>query len=204
MDACYSAATAIGSRVELLAAAAKDAQSSAQPEYSLTRALINCLSEQAGRPATVAYIHGKMLQDAERHKFSTTPIHAIMNRKPSITLTRLGHALPYQIPVPDDAELRVLITAKISHATQRLNKEEWRRYLTSNLPSFVEEMKVEIKAEGLFNSNSDVLLLSMPIYIYNVLKALGPYSFTALIASPNRLLKDPFLTNAPPGPIVGR
>lgn len=127
MDACrFSAATDKISRVEVLAtspvaaAVASSAQSSGELEYSLIR----------GRLAIVAYIHGMIVQHADKQKFSAAATHTITPRMASITLARMGETGPYDVAVPEEeeeeeAELRVLISVKMSQEAQLLDKDQW-------------------------------------------------------------------------------
>lgn len=66
-------------------------------------------------------------------------------------------------------KLNVLIFVKIQEGGETSAEEEWIRYMKTDLPSLVESIDVDMRCEGVYSSTSGLLLLSIPIEVYQCL-----------------------------------
>ncbi|KAF8535113.1 hypothetical protein BDD12DRAFT_782774, partial [Trichophaea hybrida] len=143
LDCCYASAAAIDSRIELLAASSRESQASSDPKHNLTRTVAKILKHSGSKPMTVAQIHAKIVREAKSDLLPVTPVHAELGAKltGSIVLARLGETVT-NIALPALATIRVLVTAKLQDPTILPDIDQWQQFLTSAIPSNVQEMNV--------------------------------------------------------------
>jgi len=141
-------------------------------------------------PATVAQIHARLLsqwQDGSKgNHLQTTPVHkaAPSCDKPSIILA------PSNVPLvalkPDQSDTaKVLITVQLDDAIPP-NLAEWRNWLRTHIPTNV----AKIEVEGVFEGNSTVVLLRLPVAIWDMLPDHGAYNFVGYVRSSNLVVKE--------------
>jgi hypothetical protein len=190
IDACYSCSIAVETLRETLAAGAvemSDARTNGL--QSFTQALCQTIRADPN-PATVAQIHARLLsqwQDgSEDNYLQTTPVHkaAASFDKPSIILA------PSNVPLatlkPDQSDTaKVLITVKLDDRIP-LNLAEWRNWLQRQIPINV----AEIDVEGVFEGSSKVVLLRLPVAIWDMLPDHDAYSFVGYVRSSNLIVKQ--------------
>lgn len=84
---------------------------------------------------------------------------------------------------------RVVVTVHLSdHNGAPPDLGQWTTWLTSNLPSNVS--KTQITIEGVFDTDSVVILVSMPLEVWTMLPdGDGAYGFVSFVKSGNRLLQ---------------
>lgn len=122
-----------------------------------------------------------------------TPVHkADRDRgRGSIVLTPLlskktGKSLEKQPYRPRTS--KVLITVNVLDDSPT-NLEEWKAWLSHYIPSDVSDIQVE----GVWKKGSSLVLLSLPVSIWDMLVDDPAYSFVGYVVSPNLLLQE----NAP-------
>jgi hypothetical protein len=191
IDACYSCSIAVRNPRETLAASAIEMTSDARAKglQSFTQAFCQTIRADSS-PATVAQIHARLLsqwQDGSKgNHLQTTPVHkaAASFDKPSIVLA------PSNVPAAtlkpdqsDTAKVLIMVTLddKIPH-----NLAEWRNWLRRQIPTNV----AEIEVEGVFEGNSKVVLLRLPVAIWDMLPDHDAYSFVGYVRSSNLVVKE--------------
>lgn len=179
------------SHIELLAASSREGTASGVMDINFTAALTKILEEKGGNPISVAKIHAKLVTQAETNKLSATPVHAELGAKLSgtILLAKLNGPTTPTVELSEDATLKVLVSLHLEEPASPPNREQWARLLTSSVPSNLKDMGVEIVLEGVFDSTSVIVLLSMPIEVYTILEKIGPYRYCGYVRSSNIILK---------------
>jgi hypothetical protein len=191
IDACYSCSIAVDNPRETLAASAIEMMSDARVQglQSFTQAFCQTIRADP-RPATVAQIHARLLsqwQDENKdNHLQTTPVHkaAAGSDKPSIILAPSN--APTATLRPDRSDTaKVLITVKLDNRVP-LNLTEWRNWLQRQIPTSM----AEIEVEGVFEGNSKVVLLRLPVAIWDMLPDHDAYSFVDYVQSSNLVVKE--------------
>lgn len=204
---------------ETISASSWDAIAPDPGRYSFTNALIEVLQEWRARTYSVAMLHAEVLArlkhprpitiNGKLFEARSTPVHFMMtsnHRAPSI---EIGRMLPrrQQLPSPpmDDArvlappggrgtlgtpvndpnenEPHVMISLALED-DQDLDLNAWEQWLSS-FPALAKYVKVQ----GIFKSHSTLLLLSVPVMVWDLLPENRACSFVAFIRS-NNLLKE--------------
>jgi hypothetical protein len=190
IDACYSRSIAVDNPRETLAAGAIEMTSDARTKglQSFTQAFCCTIRANPG-PATVAQIHARLLsqwQDQSKDNYlQTTPLHkaAVSPDKPSIVLAPSN--VPPATLKPDQSDTaKVLITVKLDDSVSP-DLTEWRNWLRRQIPTGV----AEIDVEGIFEASSKVVLLRLPIAIWDMLPDHDAYSFVGYVRSSNLIVK---------------
>jgi hypothetical protein len=191
IDACYSSSIAVGNARETLAASAIGMTSDARIKglQSFTQAFCQAIRADPS-PATVAQIHARLLsqwQDESKGNYlQTIPVHKATASfdKPSIILAPSN--VPPATPKPDPSDTaKVLITVKLDDRIPP-NLDEWRNWLRRQIPTNV----TEINVEGVFEGNSKVVLLRLPVAIWDMLPDHDAYSFVDYVRSSNLVVKQ--------------
>jgi hypothetical protein len=141
-------------------------------------------------PATVAQIHARLLSQWQvggtGNYLQTTPVHkaAASFGKPSIILA------PPNVPLvtlkPDQSDTaKVLITVTLDDGVP-FDLTEWRNWLRVHVPANV----AEIDIEGIFEASSKVVLLRLPVAIWDMLPDHDAYSFVGYVRSSNLIVKQ--------------
>lgn len=157
-----------------------------------------------------------ILINGKRFEARSTPVHFMMtsdHRAPSIEMSRLvphdrRPPSPPQDPSPSDIALgrgpaegecytepnedkpHVMISLALED-NQRLDLNAWEQWLSS-FPALAKYVKVQ----GVFKSHSTLLLLSMPVTVWDLLPDDQACSFVAFIRS-NNLVKNPERADTP-------
>ncbi|OJJ76990.1 hypothetical protein ASPBRDRAFT_60657 [Aspergillus brasiliensis CBS 101740] len=166
----------------LAAASALKPPAAANIDVSLTRQLINLLSqEETG--ITIAQLYAKLVVHANRpgSQLDHTPVHVAARDRPSITLRRL-EALPRKLR-GDLSDGKVLVTVWISGRSSVPDVGQWIQWLSTSIPEEV----ADIKIEGLFKSDSSLLLLIMPVAVWSMLRHNDSFDFVSVVQSHNLL-----------------
>jgi hypothetical protein len=191
MDACYSCSIAVGNPRETLAASAIEMMLDSRTKglQSFTQAFCQTIRADPD-PATVAQIHARLLsqwQDVNKdNHLQTIPVHkaAASFDKPSIILAPSN--VPPTTLKPDQSDTpKVLITVKLDDEIP-LNLAEWRNWLRGQIPTNV----TEIEVEGVFETGSKLVLLRLPVAIWDMLPDDDAYSFIDYVQSSNLIVKQ--------------
>lgn len=155
-----------------------------------------------------------ILINGKRFEARSTPVHFMMtsdHRAPSIEMSRLipherrppsppRGASPSNVPLgrgpiedgcytePNEDKPHVMISLALED-DQRLDLNAWEQWL-ANFPALAKYVKVQ----GVFKSHSTLLLLSMPVTVWDLLPDDQACSFVAFIRS-NNLMKTPEQTD---------
>ncbi len=205
-DTCFAASAALYDGPEVLAASSWGDSAGANLQTSFTRMLIDELTERDGSPCTVAEIYSSIHRNATTTQPEQGPVHIPRQNKGSITLAK---RLPPKQRKPESqdvrrrkiddlgaAEERVLISVHLQDSITIPNLQEWRRWLTTNIPSRL--LSVGVTIEGAFRASSTLLLLNVPIGLWTMLPANDPaYTFVSFVKSQNELLEAAVKTSAP-------
>ncbi|MCJ1321289.1 hypothetical protein MMC15_006633 [Xylographa vitiligo] len=183
---------------ELLAACAIDRTiPGAGHPGCFTRVLVETLARANGRQFTVAQLHGAMTRAFYENELTTTPVHvelsAEMVTKGSIVLAPLRNgsttvAPPQKATGPFGAPKsnpKVLISVHLSDVQSPPSAQQWIQWLASHMPSGVEEMQIELV--GFYHASSSVLLVTMPVEVWTVLRGDPAYVFIAIVNSANMI-----------------
>jgi hypothetical protein len=191
IDACYSCSIAVVNSRETLAASAIEMTSDARTKglQSFTQAFCQTIRADPS-PATVAQIHARLLsqwQDGSKgNHLQTNPVHkaAASFDTPSIILAP-SNVLPPTLKPDQSDTAKVLIKVKLDDRIPP-NLAEWRNWLRRQIPTNV--AKIEI--EGVFEANSTVVLLRLPVAIWDMMPDHDAYSFVDYVRSSNLVVKQ--------------
>ena len=178
---------------EVLAASTWHTTAGAALSTSFTQNLISELKQLNGNSASVASIYARIHCSTKPYAdIVACPLHIPKIGRDSIVLSRLRPSTirnqtiirPLQ---PNDE--RVVVTVHLSdHNGAPPDLGQWTTWLTSNLPSNVS--KTQITIEGVFDTDSVVILVSMPLEVWTMLPdGDGAYGFVSFVKSGNRLLQ---------------
>jgi hypothetical protein len=191
LDCCYASSIAVDltTSPEVLAASTWHTIAG---DTSFMQNLINELKRLDGKPASIASIYAHIHRSTKPYTdIAACPLHVPKIASDSIILSRLQlPAIRNQTIIgplqPKDE--RVVVTVHLSDnngAPPDLG--QWTTWLTSNLPSNIS--KTQIAIEGVFDSDSVIILVSMPLEVWTMLPDKDEtYGFVSFVKSGNRLL----------------
>ena len=227
LDCCYAANAARNSvrsetPMEILAASARENRTIGVSYRSFTSVLIDELKAIEKQPFTVSLLYKNLI--TERGRLVCTPVHASLSdqSQPSITIAPLHVPLTSTTDksleannerpgeprvVSEDldftpgtststlVETRVLISVAVDERSP-LNAHEWATWLSRLSPQAVTDAVIRI--EGVFKSQSTLLLVSSPVPVWNLLPDRQAYCFVGFVKSKNLLEhQQSFLQGAP-------
>lgn len=190
LDTCYSTTGALEhTETELLASASMETVSTDSLVDCLTNRLINLFKRFNGEPRTVASYHSHLIGDMHlpECRLGNTPVYVAAYEKHSITLAALrrqdqGNLLG-GFSHHNQAPGRVLVSFRLQGTTSLPAVQEWEKYLLSNVPAEV----AAIKVEAVFGTGSQLLLLTMPTSVWDLLSEDKAINFVAHVDSNNLL-----------------
>lgn len=196
LDTCFAATAGIAGNTELLAATGIGEVTRRPGEKSFTSRLMAAMSDMQGS-FNVSMLHGRLCDKQYRVAGGQTPIHIQRSDRVRISsfLPRLssGPPMPTVAATPSAVrgikEPRVLIQFTLNADSQLPQIEGWIRYLTTNLPSCIE--KGDVSIEGVFNAGSTLVLLALPIAVWDCMPPNPALSFVSFVESHNLLLQLP-------------
>ncbi|KAA8911415.1 hypothetical protein FN846DRAFT_887857 [Sphaerosporella brunnea] len=191
LDCCYAAVAAIDSPTEVLVSSSQESVAGFEPEHNFTMALADILENSGGRAMTVAQIHAKLVRNADKYRLEATPVHAQLGNElsGSICLARLGDAGAGNFEVPDSMEIQIVVTAYLQGHSLPPDFKEWNRFLRSAVPRNLRHMDIKIEAHSLVNTGLALLQFSVPLPVFSVLKAIGPFRYLCVAHSSNLFLR---------------
>ncbi|KAJ9154905.1 Homeobox protein EgHBX4 [Pleurostoma richardsiae] len=202
---------------ETISASSWDAIAPDPGRYSFTNALIEVLQEWRLRIFSAAMLHAEVLArlkhprpiliNGKHFEARSTPVHFMMtsnHKAPSIELCRFSandtrtpspsedttpseplssgrSTLEEGASEPNEDEPHVMISLALED-DQRLDLQAWEQWLSS-FPALAKYVKVQ----GVFKSHSTLLLLSLPVMVWDLLPDDQACSFVAFIRSNNLL-----------------
>lgn len=197
-DCCSSGEAATYDGPEVVAAATWDAIAGATLNTSFTRVLIDELKALGGAAQTVAGIFAAMFRKTSQNQIDSPPVHILKSGADSITLAKLPGSPQKKAESFAESfetrkrkgkfplsENRVLISVQLQDDVTFPNIEQWKKWLTTNVPSGI--FDVEITIESLFRG-SGVVLVTVPLEVWTTLPANeDAYTFVAHVTSNNVL-----------------
>ena len=141
-------------------------------------------------PATVAQIHARLVSEwmdaSKGNHLQTTPVHkaAASLETPSIPLAPLCTDSPSTgLAKPrGQSAAKVLISVTLDDDVPP-NLAEWKNWLRTQIPV------ANIEVAGVFESCSKVVLLQLPVAVWDMLPDRRAYSFVGYVRSPNFLIQ---------------
>ncbi|MCJ1396177.1 hypothetical protein MMC18_009066 [Xylographa bjoerkii] len=198
LDCCYASSFAICGTKELLAACAIDRTTpGAGHPGSFSRVLAETLTNANGRQFTIAQLHGAMTRAFYENELTTTPVHVELSTEMvthgSIVLAPLTNgstatAPHQQVSRPFGAPRsnpKVLVSVHLSDVKTPPNAQQWIQWLSSHMPSGVEEIQIDLV--GFYQTSSFILLVTMPIEVWTVLRGDAAYVFISIVTSSNMM-----------------
>ena len=184
LDCCAAAICGIQSQelqVEVLAACGFESQAGAIPGESFTEHLVDTFEALGTTAVNVGQLYNFIHNDFATKNWYATPVWIPVKGKDSVTL----HIIPRSNTVRELADLkvatatvpnRVHITVSLdSHVTDVPDQEAWKRWMTTNLPPNIRDIRIEAKIE----TDSCIVHLSMSPMVWTALATHRPHgSFT--------------------------
>jgi len=207
LDCCYAGSAGrekLKGTKELLAACGMEVEAEGVSAYSFTRNLIHKLQSFGFQPFTVNELYERLLK--AKRRLRNTPHY--------VPLSGRGRPSIYLVPTPppiqssyssdqeplfsldaasimpsSDSYPRVLLAISFKEESTIPNLDSWTRWLSSEAPQ--EILKIGVRVEHAFPSNSTLLLVSMPIRVWCHLPDTTAYRFVDFITGENLLTRLP-------------
>ena len=168
---------------EYLVASGRNTKAIAGGDFTFTKQLAAALVRLSydGKPVSILKLHAELSLERQ---LTISPIHVILTEpyEPIIlvpTISGTGTENP-RVARPT----RVLISVSL-YTAETPDIGQWIRWLTSNYPEGVNKISVE----GIYDSNSSLMVLSLPICVWEALSANPAYSFIGFVHSKNLISK---------------
>lgn len=199
-DCCYATTTVIdGKESEYLVAASMENIASIHLHISFTRRLIDILVDADGAALNIVTIHALMVKGmtAAGTAMDYTPVHVGANSKPSIVLKRLAgdpsRDAQYHRRLNTSSAGKVLVSLSLEGYGSVPNAMEFQKWLLTNVPANLASVKVE----AVFDKDSQLILLTLPIEVWDCLDIKAGFKFVDYVKSHNLLLEPPGLSERP-------
>ena len=188
-DCCNAATSAIGHghEVEILCASAFESVASASLVHSFTNRVIDILDANPPLAITIAGLNTRLVKEALINVIEATPWHGAVPGQASTTLRPQGSK--EQVWAKSQATKsrgRVLIICSFSGIDSEPNYQNFKNWLASNV---LEEI-ADIQVEAVFEAQSHIFLLTVPIEVWTMLPDHQAWSFMSFVESRNRLLNQ--------------
>lgn len=196
LDSCFTASAALYDGPEMLAAASWGDVAGAQLDTSFTRMLIDELKSLDGSPCSIAHIYASIHRNAIVNNLGRGPVHIAKKGKESIILAKIygpKQRKPESFEVRrqridrlPSSENRVLISIHLQDNITVPDLEQWKNWLTTNIPSRL--LSTDITIEAIFHGASSVALITLPLEVWTMLPINEEaYSFISFVNSNNIL-----------------
>lgn len=211
-DSCFSGLTGVMEKgieknygPEVLAASSWDAAASGNPDTSFTRVLIDALNSLDGISISIASLFALIHQSAWANNIGAPPLHVSKYQRDSIVLRPLSQRRSdrqksLRVEKLKNGEQRVLLRINLEGDFSDMDVGQWIQWLTTQMPSRI--ASVDIKLEAVFQSDSSIALITLPIDIYTMLdNSEEAMSFISYVRSSNllRVLPENTLAVRPTG-----
>ncbi|MCJ1382965.1 hypothetical protein MMC17_006078 [Xylographa soralifera] len=198
LDCCYASSLPIRGTKELIAACAINRTTPGAGHPGIfTRVLAETLANANGRQFTIAQLHGAMTRAFFENKLTTPPVHvelsAEMVTHGSIVIAPLKNGstatAPHQQMSRPFSALRsnpkALVSVHLSDVKTPPYAQQWTQWLSSHIPSGVEEIQIDLV--GFYQTSSSILLVTMPVEVWTVLRGDPAYVFISIVTSGNMM-----------------
>lgn len=203
---------------ELLAASGKNGKATAVHHNSFTNALIRELKAIRGQPCSISTLHGLLYEHQMKYDLKLSPIRADLSGSPDATSIQLmalekvkgRDSLSSSIDIARSlsttsertsitlvgnsmtTDCRILISVHLEDPDQIPLVQEWTKWFKKHAPQNIASVEFElenfVRLESAYESNSKLLIVSMPLALWNVMPPNPAYSFIAAIRSQNLLV----------------
>ncbi|KAL8853690.1 MAG: hypothetical protein Q9221_001501 [Calogaya cf. arnoldii] len=205
LDCCYAANaardTSEGTIKELLAACGRENPTLGVGIRSFTICIIEELQAFGAGPFTVSMLHSRLI--TMRWRLVYTPVYALLSEHGghSIELAPQSASTPagqfceannsdidedmMDVSSPEArvaTDTRVLLSVSISDDAT-CDIAEWKKWLVHEAPLVVTQ--IEVRVEAVYKSHSAMLIVSMPVVVWNCLPNKAAYRFVGFVKSGN-------------------
>jgi hypothetical protein len=175
---------------EMIAAAGWEQSAGSELEYSFTQTFIDALKDLDREPETLAGIYSRIFRRAHQNQVSSCPVHVPKTGAASVKIAPLGppsaapsHPMVTRGHTRDGH--RVLLSVQLRAGLEPPDLEQWKNWLTRNIPSDV--LSADVQIESAFKG-SGLILVTVPVEIWTMLSASdSSMKFVAHVRSNNVL-----------------
>ena len=191
-DCCYSASAALGGAAdsqEIFAGSAMESASAASLDTSFTRHIIRLLNENISRGISIAEMNAIMVRDTVMTRLEHSPWHKLARDLPSLSFLRHneeGYLLQQGLQRPPVSSGKVLISVALEGVAGKPDVEEFKRWLTTDIPGNVKDISVA----AVFEVDSRLILLTIPTEVWSCLPDNPAMNFIAHVTSHNLLFDE--------------
>lgn len=200
LDCCYATSMARGrfsGIKELLAASDKRTKAGGFQPNAFTLAVIKELREIKQRRYSAALLHERLIKNQRLHNLETAPMHVFLSDKANPTSIALAPLFPTTSVCSQASSIlsasrmvsdcRVLISVSLENKEIEPIMEEWYDWIAKNSPQNIGgvELKEFFNVEARYESNSTLLLATLPVSLWDLLPASESYSFVGIVRSRN-------------------
>ena len=156
-DTCYSGSGAGYQGPEILAASSWETMAPVAHHNSFTQCLIDELQRLNGDAQSVLQIFATITRSRHQSNIQAMPVHILKIGDPSVILTKLSEKPTKPSDLASQTqntanEFRVLIAIRVEDTVNPPTLANWRKWLTTNMPSGL--LSARIAIEGAFHGKS--------------------------------------------------
>jgi hypothetical protein len=185
LDCCAAIEAVSDLDCEVLAAASGTA--SANVNYSFTKAFLSALQSFNGAPTSLSMVYGHIMRNKKKFNLQYHPIYVPRTRKTSCVIQPLGNsAVPSTVSYANRSNPpKMTLSVHLDRTMTSNNVDEIKNWLTTNVPSNAKGITVDF--EGLFDTDSSILIFTVDIEIWAVMRQDIAYQFMGMTTSRNKL-----------------
>jgi hypothetical protein len=159
---------------EILTAAGWETTASSSLPYSFTQIMIDEIRSMNGKAFTICDLHNLMMQNPN---MQATPNYKNKPKHPSVLIHKIGSREAQQLVRADRTSRgKVLITVSVSNDVVP-DVHTWHKWLSSFMPTDIRNIEII----GRWESTSCVILVAVPIQVWDRLRDDPAYSFVSFL-----------------------
>ena len=203
LDCCHAAATTKAYGVkEGLWATNSTARTLGVNDNSFTRNLIHCLKDLHGTRFNAVMLHQHLMiryRKRESPMLQTEPVYSFLGSEMAPSAELSVHHVTTSSPNPSQtitlpgSETLVLLGVRLKSVNSIPDVTSWGSWLRNNAPDEVDsvvvlckrKIKDIIRLQGFYESNSVLVLITIPLCLWNRLPSLEAYQFISYVMSTN-------------------
>lgn len=201
-DCCCAGAGGVHDGPEIVGAAGWSAQASSSAQYSFTKILADHLASLQGKPQTVSQIYTQICRNVVSSQLEQHAVHFHQRGKESVVLeptpqaskafgTQSAKARADALQQMGKGRDKVIISVHLMGEIGTPDLQQWEKWLKTNMPRMVELIKIE----AMYHGESTVMIVSMPLEVWDGLPDNKPaYNFLSFVKSGNLIARG----NQPP------
>jgi hypothetical protein len=186
LDCCY-AAEAVNGTAEVIAATSATEIAEGNPDTCFTQGLDKELMRVSSIISSAASLHSEMMRNRRALGLNFTPFYAEREGRNSVVLRKMAGKGKGRMPTLPKHGPRILVTAHIEQALTQKDSNDIKKWLLTEVPAVVKD--IDIRLEGLWDSESTMLLFSIPIAVWTQLPNTTAWSYVGTVTSHNKLLQ---------------